>query len=278
MAQSRMGHRKNGLSVATVVLLAMGAGHQAGAGETLLGERLGEWGNTWKANGVRNELRIDEATPKAVTGTFCGVRKGDGSVFFFDFGTVKSKVKAESVELKRGKHTYWIAATDDGLELKYQRKGKKRHQMAIEQGTMQCIDQITPAAARIEQDEPAGAGADMVGAWTAYDKKGRATEVRISSHSAESTSGTVCYVRKDGSVAYFDFGPEGPINADIEDGRVEIERTPFKKKMRHVMEMTGDGHLSYKESVGNRSPRLTLEMNRGTAEDGCMRRIRPGHS
>ena len=39
MAQSRIGHRKNGLGVATVVLLAMGAGHQAGAGETALGER-----------------------------------------------------------------------------------------------------------------------------------------------------------------------------------------------------------------------------------------------
>ena len=93
------------------------------------------------------------------------------------------------MELKRGKQTYWIAATDDGLELKYQRKGKKRHQMAIEQGTMQCIGRITPPATRIEQDEPAGAGADMVGTWTAYDKKGRATEVRIASHSAESTSG-----------------------------------------------------------------------------------------
>ena len=87
----------------------------------------------------------------------------------------------------------------------------------------------------------------------------------------------MCYVRKDGSVAYFDFGPEGVITAETEDARVKIERAPFKKKMRHVVEMTDNGRLSYKESVGNKSPRLTLEMSRGTAEDGCMRRIRPTH-
>ena len=182
------------------------------------------------------------------------------------------------MELKRGKHTYWIAATDDGAELTYRRRNKKRHQMALDQGTMQCIGRITPAAAHIEQDEPVAAGAAMVGTWTAYDKKGRATEVRISSHSVESTSGSVCYVRKDRSVAYFDFSPGGGISANIEDGRVQIERVPFKKKMRHVVEMTEDGHLSYKESVGNKAPRLTLKMSRGTAEDGCMRRIRPAQS
>ena len=262
----------NKLNAATIVLLAMGAGHQAGASETALGERIGEWGNTWKANGVRNELRIDEATPKAVTGTFCGVRKGDGSVYFFDFETAVKKVTGEKLELRRGKHTYWVATTEDGLKLAYQRKGKKRYQMALEQGEMQCINRITSAAAPIEYEEPTNAG--MVGTWTAYDKKDRATEVRISSHSDDATTGTVCFVRKDGSIAFFDFGPE--INADTKGGRVEIERKPFRKKMRHVLEPTEEG-LTYKESLGNKPPRLTLEMSQGMADDGCMRRIRPTH-
>ena len=137
MAKSRSWHLGNQHGAAAAVVLALGAGHQAAAAEATLGDRLGEWGGTWTANGVRNELRIDEATPKAVTGTFCGVRNGDGSVFFFDFDTTKTKVKARSAELERGKHTYWITDTDGGLELKYRRQGKKRHQMALDQGTMQ---------------------------------------------------------------------------------------------------------------------------------------------
>ena len=113
MAKLRRWHRSRRYGAAATVLLAMAAGHEAASAEATLNERLGEWGGTWTAKGVRNELRIDEATPAAVTGTFCGIRKGDGSVFFFDFATTKSRVKALSVELKRGKHTYWIAATDD---------------------------------------------------------------------------------------------------------------------------------------------------------------------
>ena len=113
MAKLRRWHRSRRYGAAATVLLAMAAGHEAASAEATLNERLGEWGGTRTANGVRNELRIDEATPAAVTGTFCGIRKGDGSVFFFDFATTKSRVKARSVELKRGKHTYWIAATDD---------------------------------------------------------------------------------------------------------------------------------------------------------------------
>ena len=254
------------------VVLAMVAGQHAVAGETALSERLGEWGNAWKGNGVRNELRIDQAGPETVTGTFCGIRKGDGSVYFFDFDTVKQKATDSSVRLKRGKHTYWVAGTDDGLKLAYQRRGKKRYQMAVEQGEMQCIDRITPAAAPIEHEEAAETG--MVGTWTAYDKKDRATEVRISTHSDDATTGTVCFVRKDGSIAFFDFGPE--TNAETQGGRVEIERKPFRKKMRHVLEATEEG-LTYKESLGNKPPRRTLEMNRGMADDGCMGRIRPTH-
>ena len=82
------------------VALAMLAGQHAVAGETALSERLGEWGNAWKGNGVRNELRIEEATPETVTGTFCGIRKGDGSVYFFDFETAEHKVTESKVELK----------------------------------------------------------------------------------------------------------------------------------------------------------------------------------
>ena len=43
----------------------------------------------------------------------------------------------------------------------------------------------------------------MVGTWSAYDDLGKTTEVRIAEYSAQGTSGTVCFVRKDDSVAFF---------------------------------------------------------------------------
>lgn len=239
-----------------------------------LADRLGEWGGTW-SNNVRNEIRIDGATADEVQGTFCGVRKSDGSVFFYDFDKVKTKVEAQTIELKRAKHTHWVSATDDGVRLGYQRKNKKRFETDLDRGEMQCIGRITPATAPLESsgDQPETAG--MVGTWSAYDDRGKATEVRIAKHSAQGTSGTVCYVRNDDAVAFFAFSPKGRIEANTEGERVEIKRKPFKKTMTHVMEMTDDGEITYTESVGNKPPRLTLKLKRGTAEDGCLRRIRP---
>ena len=272
MARTRR-HRKTA-GVAAAALLAAIAAQPATGAKPGLADRLGEWGGTW-SNKVRNEIRIDEATPKAVRGTFCGVRKGDGSVFFYDFENVKTKVKAESVELKRGKHTHSVSATGEGVRLGYRRKNQKRSEMNLDQGAMQCVVRITPATAPIDAHDEQADTAGMVGTWSAYDDRGKATEVRIAEHSAQGTSGTVCFVRKDDSAAFFDFAPGGRIEASADGERVTIERKPFKAKMTHVMEMTEDGHLGYIESVGNKPPRLTLEMKRGAVEDGCLRRIRP---
>ena len=274
MARTRR-HRKTAGAVAAV-LAALAAQPATGA-QPGLADRLGEWGGTW-SNKVRNEIRIEEATPNAVRGTLCGVRKGDGSMFFFDFDKVESKVKADSVELKRGKHTHWVSATDDGVKLGYKRKNKKRYRMNLDQGEMQCIGRITPATAPVGAGDEQADTAGMVGTWSAYDDRGKATEVRIAEHSAQGTSGTVCFVRKDDSAAFFDFAPGGRIEANAEGERVTVERKPFKGKMTHVMEMTDDGHLTYTERVGNKPPRLTLKMKRGAADDGCLRRIRPAGS
>ena len=78
--------------------------------------------------------------------------------------------------------------------------------------------------------------------------------MRIAKHSAQGTSGTVCYVRNDDSVAFFAFSPGGRIEANTEGERVEIKRKPFKKTMTHVMEMTDDGEVTYTERVGNKPP------------------------
>ena len=272
MARTRR-HRK-AAGVAAAALLAAIAAQPATGAKPGLADRLGEWGGTW-SNNVRNEIRIDEATPKAVTGTFCGVRKGDGSVFFYDFDKVKAKVKAETIELKRGKHTHWVSATGDGVRLGYRRQGQKRFRMKLDQGEMQCIGRITPATAPVGAGDEQADTAGMVGTWSAYDDRGKATEVRIAQHSAEGTSGTVCFVRKDDSAAFFDFAPGGRIEASTKGERVTVERKPFKGKMTHVMEMTDDGQVTYTERVGNKPPRLTLKMKRGAVEDGCLRRIRP---
>ena len=85
----------------------------------------------------------------------------------------------------------------------------------------------------------------------------------------------MCYVRKDGAVAFLDFAPGARIEARTKDDRVEVERAPFKAKMTHRIELMGDGQLQYKERVRNKPWRLTLEMQRGAVEDGCIRRIRP---
>ena len=196
-------------------------------------------------------------------------------MFFYDFDKVESKVKADSVELKRGKHTHRVSATGDGVKLDYRRKNKKRSEMSLDQGEMQCIGRITPATAPVGADDEQADTAGMVGTWSAYDDRGKATEVRIAQHSAEGTSGTVCFVRKDDSAAFFDFAPGGRIEASTEGERVTVERKPFKAKMTHVMEMTDDGGVTYTERVGNKPPRLTLKMKRGAVEDGCLRRIRP---
>ena len=267
------GHLKT-LGGAAAALLAALAAQPATGAKPGLADRLGEWGGSW-SNKVRNEIRIDAATPKAVTGTFCGERKGDGSVFFYDFDKVKSKVKADSIELKRGKHTHWVSATGDGVKLGYRRKNKRRFQMNLDQGEMQCIGRITPATTPVGGDDKQAYTAGMVGTWSAYNDRGKATEVRIAQHSAEGTSGTVCFVRKDDSTAFFDFAPGGRIEASTEGERVTVERKPFRAKMTHVMEMTDDGGVTYTERVGNKPPRPTLKMKRGAVEDGCLRRIRP---
>ena len=273
MARGRR-NSKEACTAAAAVLIAMAAGQPAAGTEPGLADRIGEWGGTWPKVEARNEIRIDDTTPDEVTGTFCGVRIGDGSVLFYDFDKVKSKVKVGSVELKRGKHTHWVRATDKGVDLGYRRKNKKRHRMALEQGAMQCIGRITPAMAPLDAHDEQDDSTGMVGTWSAYDKRGKATEVRITEHSGKGASGTVCFVRKDDAVAFFDFGPEGRIEADSEGERVTVERKPFKAKMTHVMEVTDDGHLRYSEKVGTKPPRLTLELSRGAAEDGCIRRIR----
>ena len=97
---------------------------------------------------------------------------------------------------------------------------------------------------------------------------------RFAEHWALGTSGTVCFVREDDSVAFFDFGPGGRIEASSEGERVTVERKPFKTKMTHMMEMTDDGHVTYTEKVGTKPQCLTLELSRGSVEDGCIRRIR----
>ena len=275
MARTRRYRKTAGTCVAA--LLAALAAQPATGAKPELADRLGEWGGTW-SNNVRNEIRIEEATPKAVTGTFCGVRKADGSVFFYDFDKVESKVKTDSVELKRGKQTHWVSATGDGVKLGYKRKNQKRYRMNLDQGEMQCIGRITAATAPVGAGDEQADSAGMVGTWSAYDDRGKATEVRIAQHSAQGTNGTVCFVRKDDSVAFFDFGPGGRIEASTEGERVTVERKPFKGKMTHVMEMTDDGQVTYTERVGNKPPRLKLELKRGTVDDGCLRRIRPARS
>ena len=213
---------------AAAALIAIAVAQPVAGAKPGLADRIGQWGGTWPKAGARNEVRIDGATSDEVHGTFCGVRNGDGSVFFYDFDKVKAKAKAGSVELKRGKHTHWVSATAEGVELGYRRKNKKRHNMALEQGEMQCIGRITPAAAPLDAADEPGEDAGMVGVWSAYDDRGKATEVRLTDHSEEGARGTVCYVRKDDSVAFFDFGPGARIEADTEGGRVTIERKPFK--------------------------------------------------
>ena len=265
-------------AAAVAVLIAMAAGQPAAGASPGLADRIGEWGGTWAKADTRNEIRIDAATVKEANGTFCGVRKSDGSVFVYDFDKVKSKVKADSVELKRGKHTHWVSATAEGVELGYRRKNQKRYRMTLDQGTMQCIGRITPATAPLGANDEAAETAGMAGTWSAYDDRGKATEVRIVSHSEEGASGTVCFVRKDDSVVYFDFTPGGRIEASIEGERMTIERKPFKTKITHVMEMSGEGHVTYTEKVGSKPPRLTLELQRGSVEDGCIRRIRPAQT
>ena len=73
--------RRHAAALALAVTVLAGP---ANAGPTL-GERLGEWGGTWPKIDVRNEVRIEAATPEAVIGTYCDIRAGDGSVFFYDF-------------------------------------------------------------------------------------------------------------------------------------------------------------------------------------------------
>ena len=239
MALTRRDRKTAGIAAA--VRLATVAAQPATGAKPGLADRLGEWGGTWSHN-VRNEIRIDEATPKAVTRTFCGVRKSDGSVFFYDFDKVKTKVKAETVELKRARHTHWVSATDDGVRLGSQAKNKKRFKMNLGQGEMQCIGRITPATAPVEAGDEQADTAGMVGTWSAYDDSRKATEVRIAEHSAEGTSGTVCFVRKDDSAAFFDFGPGGRIEASTKGERVTVERKPFKatRRNRHACKQKFD--------------------------------------
>ena len=263
MARGRR-NSKEACTAAAAVLIRHGGGtarrwHRAWTRRS--NRRMGR--HVAQGRGEKTRFESTITTPDEVTGTFCGVRIGDGSVLFYDFDKVKSKVKVGSVELKRGKHTHWVRATDKGVDLGYRRKNKKRHRMALEQGAMQCIGRITPAMAPLDAHDEQDDSTGMVGTWSAYDKRGKATEVRITEHSGKGASGTVCFVRKDDAVAFFDFGPEGRIEADSEGERVTVERKPFKAKMTHVMEMTDDGHLRYSEKVGTKPPRLTLELSRG---------------
>lgn len=256
--------------------IALTAGTTTTCAAAELDARIGEWGGTWAKIDKRDEVRIDAASAGEVTGTFCGVRIGDGSVVFFDFDAVDSTVDGPSVKMNLGrKYTYWVTATDDGVELGYRRKGKKRHRMALAQGPMKCITRITPRASPLKAPGSMPDATGLEGTWTAYDDKGLATEVRITDHSANGTSGTVCYVRKDGAVAFFDFAPGARIEGRTKNDRVEVVRAPFKAKMKHRIELTGDGQLQYKERVRNKPWRLTLEMQRGAVEDGCIRRVRP---
>ena len=269
--------RQMGSNTATAaLLLALAGGTAVTCAAAELEARIGAWGGTWAKINKRDEVRIDAANAEEVTGTFCGVRIGDGSVLFFDFRAADPTVDGPSVKMNRGgKYTYWVTATDDGVELGYKRKNKSRHRMTLAQGPMECITRITPHASPLNSPESTPNATGLEGTWTAYDDKGLATEIRITGHSAEGASGTVCYVRKDGAVAFFDFAPGARIEGRSTDDRVEVVRAPFKAKMTHRIELIGDGQLQYKERVRNKPWRLTLKMQRGAVENGCIRRIRP---
>ena len=262
------------LTGAAALLLAATAGQPAAEAKPELADRIGEWGGTWPRVDVRNEIRIDAVTPEGVQGTFCGVRKGDGSVYFFDFGKVESEAEPDRLRMKRRKQTYWLRATGKGVSLGYQRTGQKRHRMRLRQGKMRCIGRITRPGEPIEAQAEAAGGEGLVGRWRARHDDGQTTEIWMKTGPQDGASGTICRVRKDESIAFADFGPGRRIEANAEEGEVTIERKPFKKKVTHVMKMGEDGRLMYSESVGRKLVR-TLEFDRGAAEDGCMGRVRP---
>ena len=155
------------LTGAAALLLAATAGPPAAQAKPELAERIGEWGGTWPRVDVRDEIRIDAVTPEGVRGTFCGVRTGDGSVYFFDFEKVESQAKPDRLRMKRRKQTYWLWATGKGVSLGYQRTGQKRHRMRLRQGKMSCIGRITRAGEPIEAQAEAADGEGLVGRWWA---------------------------------------------------------------------------------------------------------------
>ena len=96
-------------TAALAIALTVGTTATCAAAE--LDARVGAWGGTWAKVDKRDEVRIDAASAGEVTGTFCGVRIGDGSVLSFDFDAVDSTVDGPSVKMNLGrKYTYWVTA------------------------------------------------------------------------------------------------------------------------------------------------------------------------
>ena len=242
---------------------------------------IGTWAATWP-DGPRHEIRVDSVSDDGVVlGTFCGVRRNDGSVFFFDFAVAEPSFDGGVLALRRGKHSYWFRADPGtGVDFVYRRRDSsaQRVLMLPSEATdlLQCIDRIVPAGDRFDHLSSVSSVAQgYTGVWSVEDDGGSVTELRSSVSDADAFSGTLCYTRSDGSIAFFDFAPGARIEAQRSDGGYAVVRAPFRVRLTHRFDAAQSDALRYRERLRRKPWRMDVALTRALHPAGCLHRIMP---
>ena len=184
----------------------------AGPASALDGHPLGgTWVGRW-SNGAHQEVRIDgRGDDGRVEGTFCGVRAGDGSAFWFDLDDVETNESDGTIEVRRGQDTLrFTRQSDETARYEIERLGKT-HRLTLTPPSAQlrarCLERVLRAHEARERSAAAGPGLD--GAWSYTGKGAHHIALEVRAVRQGHYAGTVCWQRKDRSKVFYDFAP-GP--------------------------------------------------------------------
>ena len=239
----------------------------------------GTWVGKWKS-GTHQEVRVDAAREDgSVEGSFCGVRPGDGSIFWFDFDDVKATFEDGEVEIERGTDVLRFSRRDeDTVRYQIERKGKTYRldlKPPAEDAETRCLDRLLRAGEAWTSDGASGTmPAAPLGVWS-YDGEGShniGIEVRMTAQ--EAYAGTVCWQRTDRSSVFYDFGPQTKIEAQADGDGLVIERKPFKARIRQRAEVIGEQSMRWSEQMQNNEWKGNYTLKRGSPETGCLARLR----
>ena len=261
---------------AAVLIAGLAGGARGGDGHALEGVWIGQW-----KEGTRQEVRIDGMRGDGrAEGTFCGVRPGDGSAFWFDLDEVDTREAEGVIEIRRGGDLLRFAReSNDTVRYEIERGGKI-HRLRLTAPSpsrpARCLPRVRRAGeAKARGARPAGEAPAPAGVWS-YQGEGRhQIGIEIRALERGGYAGTVCWRRRDRSNVFYDFAPGARNDAKAVPQGLVIERRPFKATIRHRVTIDEEGTARWSQQIQRRPWEGGHALARGAPRSSCLARLAP---